>query len=104
MPNCLEIWPAHECGWNGKCVFFLNETAEEYCECDEGWSQTLEYNFFVEETSMDCSLCMYNPKAVKGLFLTTMVVYILNLCLSLALVKTGQHFFATFSTEALHYF
>uniref|UniRef100_A0A7S3V0V2 Uncharacterized protein n=1 Tax=Aplanochytrium stocchinoi TaxID=215587 RepID=A0A7S3V0V2_9STRA len=92
MQNCLEFWPAPKCGWNGRCVALVNET-REYCECDEGWFQTLEMNFFVEETSLSSSLCMYNEKAVKGLYLTIMIVYILNLFLSLGLVKNRNQLF-----------
>jgi len=83
-----------QCGWKGVCVSenFENITTEEtFCECEQDWSQTLEMNFFVDEESVSASICIYNEKLMKGLYLIVAVLNGLILCLSFVQIKRSQY-------------
>uniref|UniRef100_A0A7S3PM80 Uncharacterized protein n=1 Tax=Aplanochytrium stocchinoi TaxID=215587 RepID=A0A7S3PM80_9STRA len=72
MP-CLQFGIAPTCGWNGKCVT-PGENGSSFCECDSGFSQTLEFNYFVEEEALDTSICVYNQGLVLTLYGLVLIV------------------------------
>jgi len=75
MPGCLTIWPLPECGAFGTCI--KPENGTEFCECRDGFSQTLEMQFFVDPENIDTSLCIYHKITVQTMWSLTLVILIL---------------------------
>mmetsp|Transcript_11100 Transcript_11100/g.12709 ORF Transcript_11100/g.12709 Transcript_11100/m.12709 type:complete len:377 (-) Transcript_11100:77-1207(-) len=67
MP-CVELFPAPACGWNGECI--NASLPSSFCKCDEGFEQSLEWNFFVEEDELSSSLCMFHTDVVYGVWIS----------------------------------
>jgi len=73
MTDCLALWPSKPCGAFGKCV---NGT----CICENGWTQSLEYNYFVEnEYALKFGLCNYNESIIQGLLIFYLVLSMMSL-------------------------
>mmetsp|Transcript_31585 Transcript_31585/g.38914 ORF Transcript_31585/g.38914 Transcript_31585/m.38914 type:complete len:84 (-) Transcript_31585:1158-1409(-) len=70
MGDCLDLWPVGECGMQGECVEAdVNVSGDVHCQCDPGWSQSLEMNFLdfsiLNETK---SICISNQYALDVLY------------------------------------
>uniref|UniRef100_A0A7S3V2B6 Uncharacterized protein n=1 Tax=Aplanochytrium stocchinoi TaxID=215587 RepID=A0A7S3V2B6_9STRA len=81
MP-CLTLWPAPTCGFNGRCVPEENGT-DEFCVCDDGFSQSLEFSFFVDEPFLNSSICIYNENAVSRLYMVLVALAIFTSCMQI---------------------
>mmetsp|Transcript_5119 Transcript_5119/g.5923 ORF Transcript_5119/g.5923 Transcript_5119/m.5923 type:complete len:360 (-) Transcript_5119:386-1465(-) len=77
MP-CRHPWPVPECGFNGEC-YTINGT--DFCRCDPGWSQSLEFSFFIEEKDLSSSICIYNQNLINGLYILIGVLAVLGVLL-----------------------
>uniref|UniRef100_A0A7S3LRG2 Uncharacterized protein n=1 Tax=Aplanochytrium stocchinoi TaxID=215587 RepID=A0A7S3LRG2_9STRA len=90
MP-CLTLWPAPKCGWNGDCTEALisNQTSS-FCECRNGFSQSLELNFFIERDELSSSICIYNQHAVAGLYTWLVLCVFVHTCLIMYKVRTKK--------------
>jgi len=91
--DCLKFWPLPECGINGDCVEDNNGT--RFCQCNSGFSQTLELNYFVEEEDLQSSICIYHEDAVNGLYVCLIVVIVLSSFLIVVNIERTSQMFRT---------
>mmetsp|Transcript_17548 Transcript_17548/g.22352 ORF Transcript_17548/g.22352 Transcript_17548/m.22352 type:complete len:220 (-) Transcript_17548:1791-2450(-) len=67
--ECVALWPEKACGRHGNCIPFGNDTGISVCDCDDGWSQTKELNFFTDHDpiSFSRSTCVKNDMIMLSL-------------------------------------
>mmetsp|Transcript_32383 Transcript_32383/g.39858 ORF Transcript_32383/g.39858 Transcript_32383/m.39858 type:complete len:335 (-) Transcript_32383:963-1967(-) len=95
MP-CSTVRPLPECGLHGTCAVVVdpsNETST-YCSCDDGWGQSLEWNYFTNnQDSLSSSICMYNRRVIDGLWVAALVGFLIVFVLFFGLVRSRRDLF-----------
>mmetsp|Transcript_5210 Transcript_5210/g.6809 ORF Transcript_5210/g.6809 Transcript_5210/m.6809 type:complete len:353 (-) Transcript_5210:392-1450(-) len=80
MSKCLSLWPSSLCGAHGHCV---NNT----CVCDIGWTQTKEFNFYVEDDELQTGLCNYNEKIINSIYGINLVFAVVCILVQLSTIE-----------------
>jgi len=81
----LDLWPVGECGMQGECVEAdVNVSGDVHCQCDPGWSQSLEMNFLdfsiLNETKSICISNQYALDVLYGILLVVIIIHTFMLC------------------------
>mmetsp|Transcript_13014 Transcript_13014/g.16894 ORF Transcript_13014/g.16894 Transcript_13014/m.16894 type:complete len:357 (-) Transcript_13014:202-1272(-) len=77
MP-CSSFWPGPDCGFHGLCVANTVNGSNSFCQCEDGWGQSLEWNFEADEESLSSSVCAYNETLIITLYSLSLIFVILH--------------------------
>jgi len=83
--SCQNI-VGSDCGYRGDCVPLANN--ESACVCQKGWSQNLEWNFAADKEDMSTSVCHFNVKIIRSLYIALIILCCVQTVILMRNVRT----------------